>query len=55
MHLKMPLLSQGVKLSNTESACRVAALHLFVEFITPMAFWLRAHSVECFFTLLFQD
>ncbi len=31
MHLKIPLLSRGFKLSNSKPRCRVSALHLFVK------------------------
>ncbi len=31
MHLKIPLLSQGLKLSNSKPGCRVSALHFFVK------------------------
>jgi hypothetical protein len=38
MHLKIPLLSWGWKLSNSKPGCRVSALDFFVKKITPMAF-----------------
>jgi hypothetical protein len=31
MHLKIPLLSQGLKLPNSKPGCRVSALHFFVK------------------------
>ncbi len=31
MHLKIPLLSRGLKLSNSKPGCRVSALHFFVK------------------------
>ncbi len=31
MHLKIPLLSRGLKLSNSKTSCRVSALHCFVK------------------------
>jgi hypothetical protein len=37
MHLKIQLLSRGLKLSNSKPGCRVSALHFFVKYITPMA------------------
>ncbi len=30
-HLKIPLLSKGLKLPNSKPDCRVSALHLFVK------------------------
>jgi hypothetical protein len=38
MHLKIPLLSRGLKLSNSKPGCRVSALHFFVKYTPPMAF-----------------
>ncbi len=52
MHLKIPLSSRGLKLSNCKPGCRVSALHFFVKQIPPMAFWHRAHSDKCYFQLL---
>ncbi len=52
MHSKIPLLSRGLKLSNSKPGCRVSALHFFVKLIPPMAFWHWAHSDKCFFQLL---
>jgi hypothetical protein len=31
MHLKIPLLSRGLKLSNSEPGCEVSALDFIVE------------------------
>jgi hypothetical protein len=31
MHLKIPLLSRGLKLSNPKPGCRVSALHFSVK------------------------
>jgi hypothetical protein len=31
MHLKIPLSSQGLKLSNSKPGCRVSTLHFFVN------------------------
>ncbi len=31
-HLKIPLLSRGFKLSNSQAGCRVSALHLFLRY-----------------------
>ncbi len=31
MHLKIPLLSRGLKVSNSNPGCRVSALHFFVK------------------------
>ncbi len=50
--LKIPLLSLGLKLSNSKPGCRVSALHFFVKQIPPMAIWHRAYSHKCFFSLL---
>ncbi len=55
MHLKILLTSRGLKLSKSKPGCRVSALQFFVIFIPPMAFWLRAHSGECFFSFLSRD
>ncbi len=38
MHLKMQLLSQGLKLSNSKRGCRVSALSLFCEIDTTNGF-----------------
>jgi hypothetical protein len=37
MHLKIPLLGLGLKLSNSKPGCRVSALHCFVKQIPAMA------------------
>jgi hypothetical protein len=55
MHLKLPLFSQRLKLSNLKPDCRVSALHFFVKYIPLMAFRHQAHSVKCFFSFLFQN
>ncbi len=52
MHLKIPLLNWGLKLSNSKPGCRVSALHFVVELISPMAFWHSALSYKCSFQLL---
>ncbi len=52
MHLKIPLFSRGLKLSNSEPGCRVSALHFFVKWILPMAFWHQAHSDKYFLKLV---
>ncbi len=52
---KVPLSSRGLKLSNSNSDCRVSALHFFVKLIPPpTAFWHEAHSDKCFFSFLSQ-
>ncbi len=50
MHLKIQLLSRGLKLSNFKPGCRVSGLHFSVKEIPPMAFWHRARSDKCFFS-----
>ncbi len=55
MHLKIPLSSRGLRLSNSKPGCRVSALCLFVKEIPPMAFWHRAQSDKCFFQLLIPE
>jgi hypothetical protein len=37
MHLKMPVSSWVLKISNSEAGCRVLALYFVVKFIPPMA------------------
>ncbi len=39
MHLKMLLLSKGLKLSIPKPVWRVAALYFFAKYTSPMAFW----------------
>jgi hypothetical protein len=48
MHLKIPLLGRSLRLSNSKARCRVSALHLFLKWIPPTAFWHWAHSDKCF-------
>ncbi len=55
MHLKIPLLSRGLKLSNSKPPCQVSALQIVVKNIPPMAFWHRAHSDKCFLRFFFQN
>ncbi len=55
MHLKIPLLSRGLKSSSSKPVCRISAIHFFVKGKTPMGFWHRVHSDKCFFSFLFQD
>jgi hypothetical protein len=38
MHLEIPLLGWGLRLSNSKPGCAVPALYFFVTYITPMAF-----------------
>jgi hypothetical protein len=38
MHLKIPLLSQSLKLSKSKPGCIVLALHFFVKWIPQMAY-----------------
>jgi hypothetical protein len=38
MHLKIPLLSRGLKMSNSKPGCIVSALHFFVKQIPSLAF-----------------
>jgi hypothetical protein len=44
MHLKIPLSSRGLKMSNCNPRCGVSALHFFVKSISPIAFWHPVHS-----------
>jgi hypothetical protein len=44
MHLKIPLSSRGLKLSNSKPGYRVSALHFFLKKIPPMTSWRQAHS-----------
>ncbi len=37
---------------DSKPGCRVSALHFFVKWIPPMAFWHRAHSDRCSFQRL---
>ncbi len=55
MHLKIPLLGRGLKLSNPKRGCSVSAFHVLCEMDTtesPMTLWQQAHSDKCFFLLL---
>ncbi len=55
IHLKIPLLSRGLILSNSKPAgCRASALHFFVK-TPPMAFWHWAQSDKCFFQHLIPE
>ncbi len=49
MHFEIPILSRGLKLSNSKPRCRVSALHIFVKYIPPMALWHWACWDKCFF------
>jgi hypothetical protein len=51
MHLKMQLLSRGLKLSYPDPSCRVPALHFFANKMSPVSFRQRAQSDECFVQL----
>ncbi len=55
MHMKIPLLSRGLKLMSSKAGCKVSALHFSVKLIPQMAFWHRANSDGCFFIFLSQD
>ncbi len=55
MHLKIQLLSRGLKLSNSKPCCRVSALYFFILLMPPMSFRHKAHSDKCFFKLFFYS
>jgi hypothetical protein len=42
----------GLKMSNSNPSCRSSALHLFVKWIPPLAYWHRSHSNMCVFHLV---
>ncbi len=47
MNLKIPPLSQGLKLSNYKPGCKLLALHVFVKYKKPLAFLHWTHSGKC--------
>jgi hypothetical protein len=50
MHLKMLLLSWGLKLSNSKPCCEFSSsLHSFLKYLPPMVSWHQAQSVKCIF------
>jgi hypothetical protein len=56
MHLKIWLLSQGLKMSNSKSGYRVSALHILVKYIPSIAFrQYCAHSNKCFIQVLIPE
>ncbi len=48
MNLNIPLLKQGLKLSNSEPGCRDSGHHFFVKYISPIPSWDWAHSDKWF-------
>jgi hypothetical protein len=55
MHLKIPLLSRGLKVSNSKPGCKLSALDLFVKSIQPLAFSYQAQSDKRFLQLLISE
>jgi hypothetical protein len=49
--LNVPLLSRGLKLSNSKQGYRFSALHFFLEAIPPMASWHQTQSAKCILQL----
>jgi hypothetical protein len=43
MHLKIPLSSRDLKLSNSKPGYKVSVLHLFAKKMPPMISWNGAH------------
>ncbi len=52
MHLKIPLLSRGLKFNFETRLYRVSACHSIVKWMTPVTFRHQAHSDACFLQLL---
>ncbi len=53
--LNLPLLIQGLKLSNSKPDGRVSAFHCFVKYMPPMAFSHRPHSDKWLFQLFLNS